>query len=97
MPRLLLITYHFPPRPSVGSLRPGALAKYLGSWGWETIVLTPELPPGPRARVRVIETGYRDVLEDLKGKLGMNPNRSAHEQLHLPESSTPIMRTRILV
>jgi glycosyltransferase involved in cell wall biosynthesis len=99
MPRLLLITYHFPPRSSVGSLRPGGWAKYLGEWGWDVIVLTPELPAGQRPPVRIIETGFRDLTQDLKARLGMNPQRSLHEQLHLPEASTPnstLLHTRVI-
>ena len=41
MPRLLLITFHYPPRPTIGSLRPGALAKYLPQFGWDVVVVTP--------------------------------------------------------
>ncbi len=89
MKRLLLITYYYPPRPGVGSIRPGGLAKYLPEFGWEPIIMTPALPPGPQPNARVIETGYRDVLADLKARVGLNPQKGVHEQLKLPQSSTP--------
>ena len=72
MPRVLLISYHFPPRPSIGSLRTGGLVKYLPKFGWDPIVLAPQLPAGARPPVRLIETDYRDVLTELKAKLGMS-------------------------
>src|SRR5579862_4546368 len=40
MRRLLLVTYHFPPEPVAGALRPGFLAKYLPEFGWEVTVVT---------------------------------------------------------
>lgn len=49
MPRLLLVTYHFPPEPAAGAQRPGYLATYLPEFGWEVTVLTrplgrPQIP-----------------------------------------------------
>ncbi|MBV9270484.1 MAG: glycosyltransferase [Candidatus Eremiobacteraeota bacterium] len=40
MKRLLLVTYHFPPEPVAGAVRPGYLARYLSEFGWEVTVLT---------------------------------------------------------
>jgi glycosyltransferase involved in cell wall biosynthesis len=40
--RILFITYHFPPLHSVASLRTYAFARYLGEYGFEVTVLTPE-------------------------------------------------------
>jgi hypothetical protein len=65
MPRILIITSHFPPRPTIGSVRIGRLAKYLSKFGWEPIVLAPELPAGARPPVQLAETGYREVLNEL--------------------------------
>jgi hypothetical protein len=87
--RALLITYHYPPRAGIGSIRPRGLSKYLPEFGWETIVLTPRLPDGPRPPGRIIETGYRDVLGDWKARLGLEATRGFHEQLKLPVSSVP--------
>jgi hypothetical protein len=87
MRRVLLITYVYPPRPTIGSVRLGGLAKYLPQFGWEPVVLTPMLPNGPRPLARVIQTGYRDVLGDWKARLGLDASRGLHEQLKLPSSS----------
>ncbi len=38
--KLLIITYHYPPDSSVGSLRPAKVAKYLAAQGWTPFVLS---------------------------------------------------------
>ena len=89
MPRVLVICSAFPPSPLVGSLRSGGLVKYLPKFGWDPVVLTPQLPEGARPPVRLIETDYRDVLTEVKAKLGMSPNRGLHDQLGLSFSTVP--------
>jgi glycosyltransferase involved in cell wall biosynthesis len=89
MPRLLLVTYHYPPRHSAGSIRPGGLAKYLGQFGWDVTVLTPQLPAGTRPLARVIETEYRSVLTQWKSRLGMDPYKLTHDQLRLSPKTKP--------
>jgi Glycosyltransferase Family 4 len=87
MKRLLLICYSYPPRQSIGAVRPAALAKYLPEFGWEPVVLTPKLPSGRRPEGEVIETGYQDVLGSWKSKFGLDPKQGLHEQLKLSQSS----------
>lgn len=41
-PRLLFITYCFPPMPAIGSVRAGHIAKHLGLLGWDVCVLCPD-------------------------------------------------------
>jgi glycosyltransferase involved in cell wall biosynthesis len=89
MRRVLLITYHFPPRPAIGSLRPMGLARYLPRYGWDPIVLTPRLPDGPRPPVQIIETDYQDVLGQWKSRFGLDPNQGIHQQFSLPWANTP--------
>ena len=89
MPRLLLITFHYPPRPTIGSLRPGALAKYLPQFGWEVLVVTPQVPVGPRPPAAVVETPYQDRLEKWKTRIGLDPHRALHAQLKLSVSDKP--------
>jgi glycosyltransferase involved in cell wall biosynthesis len=62
MKRVLVITYYFPPRPAVASLRPLGLAKYLPEFGWEAVILTAALPGKPDPHFEVIETQYHDCL-----------------------------------
>ena len=38
--KILLVTYHFPPSPAVGGIRPAKFAKYLPEFGWTPVVLT---------------------------------------------------------
>ncbi len=90
MRRLLLITFHYPPRHTIGSIRPGALAKYLPQFGWEVVVVTPEGPKGPRPSARVVETGYEDALENLKRKIpGLDPQKALQSQLKVRETTKP--------
>jgi len=58
--KVLIITYHFPPRPTVASLRPLGLAKYLPEFGWQAIILTAALPGRPDPQFEVVETPRRD-------------------------------------
>lgn len=39
MPKVLIVSYHYPPRNTVASLRPYYLAKYLPHFGWFTEIL----------------------------------------------------------
>jgi glycosyltransferase involved in cell wall biosynthesis len=38
--KILMVTYHFPPSPAVGGIRPAKFAKYLPEFGWTPVVLT---------------------------------------------------------
>jgi glycosyltransferase involved in cell wall biosynthesis len=86
MRRVLLITFVYPPTEIIGAVRPAALAKYLPRFGWEAIILTPKVEPG-RSDSRIIETGYRSALASWKARLGLDGQRSLHEQFRLPVSS----------
>lgn len=46
MPRLLLVTYEFPPKGGPGVQRPLKTARYLAEAGWDVTVLTVADPPG---------------------------------------------------
>lgn len=60
MNKVLIITYHFPPRPTVATLRPLGLARYLPEFGWEAVILTAALPGRPDPQFQVIETPRRE-------------------------------------
>jgi hypothetical protein len=47
MPRGLLMTFCYPPKEIIGSVRPAALAKYLPQFGWEPLILTPKIKALP--------------------------------------------------
>ena len=76
----------------MGRCVPGALAKYLPQFGWEVLVVTPQLPDGVRPPALVIETPYQDALEKWKARIGLDPHRALHAQLNLPVATKP--RTR---
>ena len=99
MRRVLLIAFDYPPSETVGSVRPAALAKYLPRFGWEPFVLTPKVLGTSRQSRLVIETGYRDVLQDWKGRIGLDRTLGAHEQFRLPLAEKPgsaLPHTRLL-
>jgi len=90
MKKVLLVAFAYPPLPYIGSIRPGALAKYLPKFGWEAVVLTPRYGEGKRPPfATVIETDYADVIANLKAKLRLDPQRGLHQQLNLPQHNQP--------
>lgn len=88
MPRVLLITFCYPPTQVIGSVRPAGLVKYLSRFGWDSIVLTPKVKRSP-GDPSIVETEYRDVVATWKKRLGLDGKRSVHQQLRLPVSSKP--------
>lgn len=85
--RVLVITYYFPPRPGIASLRLRGLAKYLPEFGWEPIILTPALPSAPNEAFQVVQTPYPgDVSERFKKAVRLNRNRGFQEQVRIPLS-----------
>jgi hypothetical protein len=79
--KVLIITYHFPPRPSVASIRLGGLAKFLPEFGWEPTILTAKLPSDPDPRYRVIEIRESDILLEWKKRLGFSSDKTFRDQL----------------
>lgn len=87
--KVLIITYYFPPRPSVASLRLKGLAKYLPEFGWEPVILTAALPGVPDQRFKVIETNYPgDITAILKKRLGLYPDKRFQEQIGILSKAT---------
>jgi glycosyltransferase involved in cell wall biosynthesis len=79
--KVLIVTYHFPPRPTVGSLRPFGLAKYLPEFGWDVTILTARLPGSPAPEYKVIETPYKDALGFSKRLLRLDSEQSLMTQV----------------
>lgn len=75
--RFLLVAYHYPPSLESGAVRPRGLAKYLLDFGWEAVVLTPQMA-GPRPG-NVIETDSIDVIAEWKRRFGLQPHRGLRE------------------
>ena len=81
MKKVLIISYHFPPRPTVGGLRPLGLAKYLPEFGWDVTILTAKLPDSPSSKFSVVETSYEDRMNFVKKLLGINSEQSLMTQM----------------
>jgi len=61
--------------------------------------LAPKRPEGQRLPVEIIETGYRDVLQEWKFRFGLDHRRGLHQQLNLPlpsKGDSPRLHTRII-
>jgi len=85
MPKVLIITKFFPPFPNMASSRLGGLAKYLPKFGWEPIILMPDLKLKTDPRYRVITTEYPgDTAGSAIKSLGLNPSKRPVEQIPLP-------------
>ena len=86
MKKILIITHFFPPRPSIGSVRPGGLAKYLPRFGWEPIIITTTLPGPSEFKYQIIQTDYhKDFSYVIKKFLKLNP------EFRLDQQSKPIL------
>jgi hypothetical protein len=82
MNKVLIVTYHFPPRPTVGGLRPLGLARYLPEFGWQAVILTAALPGRPDPKFEVVETPRRDsaVLRWGKRLFKLDPEQALMAQ-----------------
>ena len=87
MKRVLIVTYHFPPRPTIGSVRLRGLAKYLPEFGWQPVILTPELPDDPEPGIEVVQTQYHDIARRWKNRLGFSPDEMLRQQIETASSS----------
>lgn len=81
MKRVIIISYHFPPNRSAACLRPVGLLKYLPEYGWEPVVLTPELPGRGPAGFTIVETPYKDTLSLPKRVLGIDAHQNLVPQI----------------
>lgn len=80
--KVLLVSFFFPPRPSIGSLRAEYLAHYLPTEGWDVTVLTANYQGyHPPAWSNVVETGYTDVVAEAKRLFGLSPAQSTYRTI----------------
>jgi glycosyltransferase involved in cell wall biosynthesis len=65
--RLLVISYHYPPDPSIGGMRWFGLTKYLAALGWRSWVVTSARPASHQvpAGVTVLSSSPRRTLNHL--------------------------------
>jgi len=96
MNKVLIVAYHFPPRPTVASLRPLGLARYLPEFGWEAIILTAALPGRPNPQLEVVETQRRDSLALGWGKrlFKLDPEQTLMAQIAQLKSRLKIRSER---
>lgn len=69
---LLLLTYTYPPTPSIGGVRAAGLAKYLHRFGWHVTVVTPRGEPPRTSSGEIVETDPAEVAGRFKRWLGVN-------------------------
>jgi hypothetical protein len=62
-PRLLLVSYHYLPRNTPGSLRAASIARHLAASGWEVTVLTAAGNPPDHDGIRVVSTARRTARD----------------------------------
>jgi glycosyltransferase involved in cell wall biosynthesis len=80
VPRLLVITYHFPPDGAIGGQRWAGLSKYLVRLGWEVHVITAcaETPqqstPGVHRHVRLRRRTLNDAYNAVAGRFKQRSN-----------------------
>ena len=97
MKRVLIITYQFPPNPSVASVRPAGLAKYLPEFGWQPVVLTARMPGRSAAGLTLIETPYKDLFGSWKRLLGIDPDQNIMTQVNQLKRKLHIKSERSLL
>lgn len=83
MKKVLIISYYFPPDPSIGSLRSGGLAKYLPSFGWEPIILTKKMPYNSDCRIITTQYSIYDSIASFKKIIGISPKIAVSNSLNL--------------
>lgn len=86
---MLIVSYYFPPVPSVGSVRMAGLAKFLPHFGWQPTVVTPRHPERLRGGATVVETDDDDRAVRFKRALGLRPDLALRDQFHAGPATTP--------
>lgn len=84
--KVLIISYPFPPRNTIGSQRFYRLSKYFPQFGWEPIVLTVKRPGNTPEGIRVISTDCIDFTAILKRMAGFRQDQGVHQQLGIKVS-----------
>lgn len=86
MKKVLIMTFHFIKKETIGSIRLRGVAKYLPDFGWEPIILTPQSGSisNTESYCKVIETQYDDIATIWKARLGFKTQSTVKKQLGKP-------------
>lgn len=83
MKKVLIISYYFNQRETIGSVRLRGLVKYLPEFGWKPTILTIRSDSKSESIFRVIETEYSDLRIKWKSKIGFDSTDSVKDQLKI--------------
>ncbi len=92
--RVLIVSYFYPPVPSVGGVRAAGLVRYLPQFGWDAVVLTPRVA-GRAASEALVETGDRAFGARLKARLGAPSDASLKDVLDVREGALSFRRRAV--
>ncbi|MBD3380384.1 MAG: glycosyltransferase [Candidatus Omnitrophica bacterium] len=82
MRKLMIISFYYPPHPSIASKRIGGLSKYLAGIGWEPVIVTSKVPGRKLSDIRVVEAYYPgNVLSGAARTLGLDPVKGVQDQV----------------
>jgi glycosyltransferase involved in cell wall biosynthesis len=86
MKKVLICTFHFNIKESIGSIRLRGLAKYLPEYGWDPTILTPRLQSLADANTQynIIQTQYDDIITIWKNRIGIHNQNTIKAQLGIP-------------
>lgn len=82
MKKILIISYHFSKKEAIAAIRLRGLAKYLMSFGWESIIVCGDT--GESDGFITNEVLTNDVLTNWKKTLGLSIHSSLKDQLVIP-------------
>jgi len=95
--KIIVISYHYPPKPGIGGVRISGLTKYLARNGWDPIVVTPssESISIPSYPIRVIETKKKDRLAKFQQLIGQDRIEKNYSNSYVNSSSSYLGRLKL--
>ncbi|NJE03842.1 glycosyltransferase [Thermococcus sp. MV11] len=79
---VVVMSYYFPPYPAVGGLRVRGIARYLPKYGWNVIVITPNLGIQPDEEFNIVQVEKQSTLLNLtKRRSNSTPLRSGTSKI----------------
>ena len=80
MKRVLLLTYHVPPRAGIACIRVGQMIQHLRAFGWDVVPVTPDLGD-VQYEPRVVTTGVVDFKAPMRRLLGVRGGETTSAKL----------------